>query len=397
MLLAVSGFLGFSLYLSRFLCLPSFVARRHPRHETFCSSNCLGPTGMYFGALFLAVWFSTKPQALVRFRIRTASLWFLIFSTTDRIVSAVEVAAGKSTRQQMGQAIREAFWPMFRFPNDDVHVLISRGEMAFANAATEGGVARFKIRHGGQDLFITLFKRNAKAINGGQALNYGHGTRSDLDILRSFGKGLYDLQNIFQPQSLEWIFKQTQEVFSKGLSPDKMAQRLESLMHQTYGGGWNVIVSPNKITAVVHERDVKAAFKAMGKLLSFWIFWTGSDNPRAPSGYLLGYQVAQSETPHSWKQTHVFVARDQLFSPENCIFSRWLIISWPSYDDRSHAKERHFSWWMTESMRTTVPRKMQQLQLLEQIQNTFSNFLKSVCWSGVPNFCLKSVCFIPHA
>lgn len=182
-------------------------------------------------------------------------------------MSAVEVAAGKSTRQQMGWAIREAFWPMFRFPNNDVHVLISRAEMAFANAATEGGVARFKIRHGGQDLFITLFKRNAKAINSGQALNYGHGTRSDLDILRSFGKGLYDLQNIFQPQSVEWIFKQTQEVFSKGLSPDKMAQRLESLMHQKYGGGWNVIVSPNKITAVVHERDVKAAFKAMGKFL----------------------------------------------------------------------------------------------------------------------------------
>lgn len=186
-----------------------------------------------------------------------------------RIVSAVEVAVGKSTRQQMGQAIREAFWPMFRFPNNDVHVLISRGEMAFANAATEGGVARFKIRHGGQDLFITLFKRNAKAINGGQALNYGHGTRSDLDILRSFGKGLYDLQNIFQPQSVEWIFKQTQEVFSKGLSPDKMAQRLESLMHQTYGGGWNVIVSPNKITAVVHERDVKAAFKVADHFVTF--------------------------------------------------------------------------------------------------------------------------------
>ena len=178
-----------------------------------------------------------------------------------RIIFAVETAAGKSTRQQMARSIRESFWSIFKYPNNDVHVLISQGEMAFAKAA-EGGVARFKIRHGGQDLFVTLLKRSGKPVNFGAPINFGHGTMSDLDILRRFGKGLYDLQNIFRLQSVEWIYKQTQEVFSKGLSPDKMAQRLESLVQQKWGGGWNVIVSPNKITAGVNQNDVKAAFKA---------------------------------------------------------------------------------------------------------------------------------------
>ena len=313
-------------WVSLFICLaffvsPSFVARRHPRHETFCSSNCLGPTGMYFGALFLAVWFSTKPQAFVRFRIRTASLWFLIFSTTDRIVSAVEVAAGKSTRQQMGQAIREAFLANVPIPQQRCpcsHFSWWNGVCQRCHWRGSGQVQNQTWRAGS---FYNAFQEKRQSDQWWTSAQLWAWHQERLGHPKILWERLvWPAEHLSAAECGMDLQADTRSLF-QGFVPwqDGPAFRILDAP-DVYGGGWNVIVSPNKITAVVHEHDVKAAFKAMGKLLSFWIFWTGSDNPRAPSGYLLGYQVAQSETPHSWKQTHVFVARDQLFSPENCIF-----------------------------------------------------------------------------
>eukprot|EP00438_Fugacium_kawagutii_P009553 Skav227894 [mRNA] locus=scaffold1951:153110:158045:- [translate_table: standard] len=182
-------------------------------------------------------------------------------STNAQIVRAVERAAGEPTRQKMGQSIRESFWHIFKFPNNDVHVLISEAEMQLSKVAQEG-VARFKIRHGGKDLYVTLLKRSGFTPPFKTALNYGHGTVGDGYLLRNFGKGLYRLQNIFQPKSLEYISQQVHNVLKSGGSEAGMARQLESLVQQKWGQGWNVVVSASEMTMAVNTQDVMAAFKA---------------------------------------------------------------------------------------------------------------------------------------
>lgn len=161
----------------------------------------------------------------------------------------------------MGQCIRESFWHIFKFPNNDVHVLISEAEMQISKVAKEG-VARFKIRQNGKDLYVTLLKRNGFTPAWKTALNYGHGTVGDAHLLRTFGEGLYKLQNIFQPKSLEYISQQVHKVLRSGGSEGGMARQLESLVQQKWGQGWNVVVSASEMTMAVNKADVMAAFKA---------------------------------------------------------------------------------------------------------------------------------------
>lgn len=187
----------------------------------------------------------------------------------DQIARAVELAAGQPTRQKIAQGIRESFWHMFKFPNNDVHVLISEAEMQIARVAKEG-VARFKIQKNGQDLFVTLIRRSGTSPAWKTPLNYG-GTMGDRALLQKFSReGLDRLQNIFRPQSVEYILKSVREVFKSGGSDSAMAQQVESLLQKKWGQGWNVVVSATETTINVNAQDVMARFWMGGKVRRFF-------------------------------------------------------------------------------------------------------------------------------
>ncbi len=176
-----------------------------------------------------------------------------------QIVEAVTRASQLPT-SEIASSIRRSLWQVFQgAAQKDCHVLVTRSEVGIGRAAKDF-VGRFKIQKAGKDLYVTILKR--AEVNPPYKVHVNPGVgESDLQLLKTFGRGLLHVQNIFSRNTLVYMRKLVREAVDSGLSESGMAKQLESAIQQKWGRGWNIVVSRTETQVATNLNDMAVKFK----------------------------------------------------------------------------------------------------------------------------------------